>query len=225
MPAGILVRQLDMTPPKTRAPTPRARRWAATDGPYGPAPMTTAGMLLVPVLPGLVLLVLVLVVPVLLVTVCSVLRVLTPPGASLAVADIGQGEAGEPRHHGHERERVVGRQPRELGTSGPARGRRGRVAAAALADPGEQVDVLDHDPAPVDLITRRHVLAGHVQVQGPQDIDARGRLEQAELVPHPRVEVDQLVLAVPPVVAHVEVRHPVEPHRFAEAPGQLGQLR
>src|SRR3984957_9024910 len=224
MPAGMLVRQLDMTSPKTRVPIPRARRWAATDSPYGPAPMTTAGMLLVPVpVPGLLMLV--LVVPVLLLTVCSVLRVLTPPDASLAVADIGQGEAGEPRHHGHEREGVVGCQPRELGTAGPARRRRGRVAAAALADPGEQVDVLDHDPAPVDLITRRHVLAGHVQVQGPQDVDARGRLEQAELVPHPRVEVDELVLAVPPVVAHVEVRHPVEPHRFAEAPGQLGQLR
>src|ERR1039458_9209685 len=152
MPAGMWLRQLDMTSPKTRALIPRARRCAATDSPYGPAPMTTAGVLPLPPVP-------VLLVPVLLVTVCSVLHVRTPPpGPSLTAGDIGQGEAGEPRQHGHERERIVGRQPRELGTARPLRRGRGRVAAAALADPGEQGDVLDDDPAPVDLVTRGHVL-------------------------------------------------------------------
>lgn len=43
IPSGMWSRQLTMGSPKTRTGMPRARRWAAVDSPYGPAPMTATG--------------------------------------------------------------------------------------------------------------------------------------------------------------------------------------
>ncbi|GGV09453.1 hypothetical protein GCM10010260_54740 [Streptomyces filipinensis] len=40
---AMACRQLPITSPKMRTGTPAARRWAATDSPYGPAPITTTG--------------------------------------------------------------------------------------------------------------------------------------------------------------------------------------
>src|ERR1700733_3885922 len=48
MPVGMFSRQLDITSPNTRTGTPRPRRGAAPDSPYGPAPMTTADRLIGP---------------------------------------------------------------------------------------------------------------------------------------------------------------------------------
>ncbi|GAA3309083.1 hypothetical protein GCM10020219_011830 [Nonomuraea dietziae] len=41
MPVAARCRQLAMTSPNTRTATPAARRCAATESPYGPAPTTT----------------------------------------------------------------------------------------------------------------------------------------------------------------------------------------
>jgi hypothetical protein len=87
----------------------------------------------------------------------------------------------------------------------PVRDARGRV---------EDLDreaASEHGPARGDRAT------GEVEVHRPDDVDPGRRLEQAELRADPRVEVEQLVLLVAPVVAPVEVDDAAE----AEAPAQV----
>lgn len=62
-------------------------------------------------------------------------------------------------------------------------------------------------------------------MQGADHVHARLALEQPELRAHPRIEVQQLVLPVAPVVAQVEVDDPGEADLLDEPLGQIGEFR
>ena len=49
--------------------------------------------------------------------------------------------------------------------------------------------MLDDDPASADLRADWHGAAGEVNMEGPHHVNAFGRLEKAELISYPRVEV------------------------------------
>ena len=79
---------------------------------------------------------------------------------------------------------------------------------APVAEGPERVVVLHQEAAPAHLLARRGRLAGQVEVLGSDHVDARGVAEQPELGAEPRIEVEQLVLAVPGVQAQVKVEDP-----------------
>jgi hypothetical protein len=87
----------------------------------------------------------------------------------------------------------------------------------AVRDARRGVEDLDREAASEHRATRRDRATGEVEVHGPDDVDPGRRLEQAELRADPRVEVEQLVLLVAPVVAPVQVDDAPE----AEAPAQV----
>ena len=67
-----------------------------------------------------------------------------------------------------------------------------------------------HDyPALADLGTAWHITTGQVKVQRTNDVDASLGLEQPELIPHPRIEIYQLVLPVPQVEPPIQIGIPV----------------
>jgi hypothetical protein len=81
----------------------------------------------------------------------------------------------------------------------------GLLAKAPVRDPRWDIDVLHNYPALADLASPRHIPTCQVKVQRANDVDASLSLEQPELIPHPRIEIYQLVLSVPQVEPPVQV--------------------
>lgn len=92
---------------------------------------------------------------------------------------------------------------------------------AAGGEPRRAVEVFDDEAVTIRLAAVGHVTARKVEMQGPHDVDSRIGLEQPELRADPRVEVEELVLAVAAVQSPVEV----DDAPVADAATEVDRLR
>jgi hypothetical protein len=126
------------------------------------------------------------------------------------------------RAHQAERPQVISSEPRDL-IDGPQRSHPGSQAQFTAAPGGEGADrivVLDQEGPLVHLLGGRDGLAGQVEIGGEREVGPRGVAEDPELRAEPRIEVQQVVLAIPGVQPDIEV----EQAAIAEPGEQRGDL-
>ncbi len=119
---------------------------------------------------------------------------------------------------------VVGSSPGEAPAALGERRWRGLAGVAAVGEGRREVEVLEHEVAPLDHRCVGDRPAAQVEMQGAHHVDAGGVVEEAELRTDAGVEVEQLVTAVAAVEAPVEVGDAAVADRGAEPSRQLAQL-